>query len=211
MYLSKLTLQLKEAIFHDIYDAHEALWQLFSDGPERKRDFLFREIDPTTYLAVSAREPVDSHGLWRMAVKPYAPKLAAGDRLYVSLRANAVVKRRGADDRQKRYDVVQDVRKACKMRGEKLPSRALLAQREGAKWLLARQESMGLCFEDQRLVVESYMVRQYRRKGHTVCFGTLDFAGFAEVADPERALAALYHGVGPAKGFGCGLLLVRRA
>jgi len=211
MYLSKLTLRLKEAIFHDIYDAHEALWQLFSDGPERKRDFLFREIDPTTYLAVSAREPVDRHGIWRMAVKPYDPKLAVGDRLYVSLRANAVVKRRGEDGKQDRFDVVQDARKALQRQGIPLPARAQLAQECGSKWLLARQQDMGLSFEEPSLVVESSMVRQYQRKGRTVRFGTLDFAGFAEVADPERALAALYHGVGPAKGFGCGLLLVRRA
>lgn len=211
MYLSKLVLQPKKAIFKDIYDAHEALWRLFSDGPERKRDFLFREIDPVTYLAVSAREPVDADGIWRMAVKPYAPKLAAGDRLYISLRANAVVKRRGRDGRQQRFDVVQDARKPYTDRGEDPPPRALLAQQEGAKWLIARQEALGLCFEDQSLVVESYMVRQYWREERRARFGTLDFAGFAAVSDADKALGALCRGVGPAKGFGCGLLLARRA
>jgi len=211
MFLSKLVLRSKEAIFKDVYDAHQALWDLFGDGPDRERDFLFRELDPVTYLALSAREPVDGKGVWRMAVKPFAPRLAAGDRLYVSLRANAVVKRKGKDGRQNRFDVVQDARKSCTDRGETPPSRAELAQREGVKWLLARQESMGLCFEDQSLVVESYMVRQYWRGGNKASFGTLDFAGFAEVCDAEKTLGALRQGVGPAKGFGCGLLLARRA
>lgn len=211
MFLTKLQLRSKEAIFKNVYDSHQALWELFADRPDRKRDFLFREMDAVTYLALSAREPVDRQGVWNMAVKPYAPRLAEGDRLYVSLRANAVVKRKGVDGKQDRFDVVQDARKPYKERGEEPPSRAALAQREGAKWLLARQEALGLCFEDQSLVVESYMVRRYWRDGHDVRFGTLDFAGFAEISDPHKALHALCTGVGPAKGFGCGLLLARRA
>ncbi len=211
MFLSKLQLRSTEAIFKDIYDAHQALWDLFSDRSDRERDFLFREIDSVTYLTVSAREPVDRQGVWRMSIKPYAPKLAAGDRLYVSLRANAVIKRKGPDGRQIRFDVVQDARKPYKDRGENPPSRAALAQREGAKWLLARQEAMGLCFEDQSLVVERYVVYNYWRGGRKVTLGALDFAGFAEVSDPNKARDKLLAGVGPAKGFGCGLLLARRA
>ena len=142
MYLSRLCLRSKEAIYHDIYDAHQAVWRLFGDGPERKRDFLFRELDALTYLALSAREPVDRDGIWDMAIKPYAPKLAAGDRLYVSLRANAVVKRQGTDGKQDRFDVVQDARKRYEKRGEMPPPRASLAQECGSKWLLARQAAM---------------------------------------------------------------------
>ena len=211
MYLSKLVFCAKQAIHKDVYDAHQALWDLCSDGPQRKRDFLYRELDPTTYLCLSAREPVDGKGIWRMAVKPFAPKLSEGDRLYVSLRANAVVKRRAADGRQVRFDVVQDARMRFKERGEPAPSRAELAQEQGRKWLLARQETMGLRFEEESLVVESYMVRRSWRAGKDVRLGTLDLAGFAAVADPDKAVEAMRTGVGPAKGFGCGLLLARRA
>lgn len=211
MYLSKLVLRAKDAVFKDIYDAHQALWKLYSDGPQRKRDFLFRELDPLTFLCLSARQPRDDLGVWRMAVKPFEPKLAEGDRLYVSLRANAVVKRRTANDKQVRYDVVQDARMRFKERGEPAPPRAVLAQEHGLKWLLARQEDMGLCFEDLSLVVENYMVRHYWRDGRKASFGALDLAGFAVVADVAKALKSLCQGVGPGKGFGCGLLLVRRA
>ena len=211
MYLSKLVFCAKKAIHKDVYDAHQALWNLYSDGPQRRRDFLFREIDPTTYLCLSAREPVDGRGIWRVAVKPFDPKLAAGDRLYVSLRANAVVKRRAAEGRQVRFDVVQDARMRFKERGEPAPPRAALAQEHGVRWLLARQEAMGLCFEEQSLVVESYMMRRSWRAGKDVRLGTLDFAGFAAVTDPGKACEAMRNGVGPGKGFGCGLLLARRA
>ena len=211
MFLSKLILRSKRAIYKNVYDAHQALWELFGDRPDRERDFLFREIDPVTYLALSVREPVDRFGVWRMAVKPYTPQLAVGDRLYVSLRANAVVKRKGPDGKQDRFDVVQDARKRYQSEGAEPPPRAALAQQEGTKWLLARQEALGLSFEDQRLVVESYMVRRYWRDGREARFGTLDFAGFAAVCDADKALGALLKGVGPAKGFGCGLVLARRA
>jgi CRISPR system Cascade subunit CasE len=211
MYLSKLVLRAKDAVFKDIYDAHQALWKLYSDGPDRKRDFLFRELDPLTFLCLSARQPRDDLGVWHMAVKPFEPRLAEGDRLYVSLRANAVVKRRTAGGKQVRYDVVQDARRRYKERGEKPPARAELAQEHGAKWLLARQEGLGLAFEEDSLMVESYMVRHYWRDGNKASFGALDMAGFAVVADVELAHKTLCQGVGPGKGFGCGLLLARRA
>lgn len=211
MYLSKLVLRSKEAVFHNVYDAHQALWRLFTDGPDRKRDFLFREIDAVTFLAVSAREPKDRDGVWTMAVKPYAPRLVEGDRLYLSLRANAVVKRKGADGKQDRFDVVQDARKRFAATGTEPPTRAALAQECGAQWLLARQENIGLCFEERSLVVESYTQRRFWRADKEATITTLDFAGFASVADPGKALRALLAGVGPAKGFGCGLLLARRA
>jgi len=70
---------------------------------------------------------------------------------------------------------------------------------------------MGLCFEDQSLVVERYVVYNYWRGRRKVTLGALDFAGFAEVSDPNKARDKLFAGVGPAKGFGCGLLLARRA
>jgi CRISPR system Cascade subunit CasE len=211
MYLSKLAFCANEAIHKDVYDAHQALWSLFSDDPDCKRDFLYREIDPTTYLCLSARKPVDGKGIWRMAVKPFAPKLSEGDRLYVSLRANAVVKRRSADGRQVRFDVVQDARMRFKERGEPAPPRAELAQLHGARWLLARQEAMGFSFEDVSLAVASYVVRRSWREGKSIRLGTLDFTGFAVVTDVAKALKSLREGVGPAKGFGCGLLLARRA
>ena len=70
---------------------------------------------------------------------------------------------------------------------------------------------MGFCFEDQSVVVESAVQRRFWRGGKEAKITTLDFAGFASVADPGKALRALLAGVGPAKGFGCGLLLARRA
>ena len=50
----------------------------------------------------------------------------------------------------------------------------------------------------------------HRRGCVPICFSTLDFSGLLTVADPEKFLSTLYGGIGPAKGFGCGLLLIKR-
>ncbi|MCI5220551.1 MAG: type I-E CRISPR-associated protein Cas6/Cse3/CasE, partial [Candidatus Electrothrix sp. LOE2] len=41
-------------------------------------------------------------------------------------------------------------------------------------------------------------------------FSLLDLSDRLTVTDPNVFTRALFRGIGPAKGFGCGLLLVRR-
>lgn len=43
-----------------------------------------------------------------------------------------------------------------------------------------------------------------------ISLSTLDFEGELSVTDPGIFLSALFKGIGPAKAFGCGLMLVRR-
>ena len=74
--------------------SHQLVWSLFADGPERRRDFLWREEAPGRFMTLSSRPPVDvarACSIW--ILKPFAPVLAAGDRLGFTLRANPVVAR----------------------------------------------------------------------------------------------------------------------
>jgi CRISPR system Cascade subunit CasE len=57
---------------------------------------------------------------------------------------------------------------------------------------------------------EGYQWHALPKKGKTAGFSSVDFEGEVEVVDPDRFLEALVCGIGPAKGFGCGLMLVRR-
>ena len=60
-----------------------------------------------------------------------------------------------------------------------------------------------------RLRVDGHRV--HRKLGrHGIVVSTLDFEGELRVTDPEAFLSALSNGIGPAKAFGCGLMLVRR-
>ncbi len=81
--------------------AHRLVWSLFSTADAR-RDFLYREIASGEFLIVSAREPVDPAGLWRLETKPYAPALTEGRRLAFSLRANPALRVRSQRERSGR-------------------------------------------------------------------------------------------------------------
>jgi len=49
-----------------------------------------------------------------------------------------------------------------------------------------------------------------RHKGRSIEFSAVDYQGAATVIDSAKLAVALRLGVGRAKGFGCGLLLIKR-
>ena len=62
------------------------------------------------------------------------------------------------------------------------------------------------------LYIDGYdRVRIPRPDARAVIFSTLTFQGVLTVEDPAQFLAAVLRGFGSAKGFGCGLMLIRRA
>ncbi|TKD12519.1 type I-E CRISPR-associated protein Cas6/Cse3/CasE [Rhodobacter capsulatus] len=187
--------------------AHNLLWSIFSDGPERKRDFLWREAGEGVFLALSARPPLQTDLFDPHQVKEFAPTLVAGDRLVIQLRANATRMKRGGA----RVDVVMDALHG--LPGEaRAAERMEIAQREGAAWLARQGEKAG--FRLIHATAEDYSAEvlpghRGPRKGQPQ-FGILDLSGQIEVSDPAAFLAQLAQGFGRAKAFGCGLMLIRR-
>lgn len=221
MYMSRLSLsgpEAKRVLAGGVYRHHQALWALFSDSPERDRDFVYRRMEDEpglTFLVVSTRPPSDRFGVWSIETKEYAPQVAAGDRMRFSLRANPVRTGRNSLGKQARFDVVMDRKKALRDRGiapDAMPSQAAIAQEAGSTWLMARQEGLGLDVEQKGLRADGYRILEMPRGGGKgkVRIATLDFEGFCRVLDPELLKNALFKGIGPAKAFGCGLLLVKR-
>jgi CRISPR system Cascade subunit CasE len=45
--------------------AHRLIWAAFADGPERKRDFLWRQDEKRRWLVLSSRLPEDQHQLFK--------------------------------------------------------------------------------------------------------------------------------------------------
>ncbi len=219
MFMSKIILDpvlMKRA---GVYEEHRALWKIFSDSPDRERDFIYRKMDRASFLAVSSREPVETKFLRNLQVKEYNPLLEAGERLHFSLRFNPIVKRRDENGRQQRIDLVQDFRKQKINEGvplENIPRRLEIAEEVGAEWIMKRSESLGFELEQgdnwSGLMVESYSQERFQKgKAGKVVLSCIDVRGFATVTDAENLKQALFNGVGCAKGFGFGLLLVRRA
>ena len=70
--------------------AHRLVWALIADEPGRKRDFLWRQTGPGSFLALAARPPADPHNLFVLEYKVFAPNLFEGQCLTFDLRAVAV-------------------------------------------------------------------------------------------------------------------------
>lgn len=187
---------------------HRLLWAAFSDGPDRRRDFLWREDRPGEFLTLSARPPNASDLFAPPQVKPFAPALEPGSALDFSLRANATMSRKGVG----RVDVVMDALRAVP-KGERGPERMATAGRAGAGWLARQGAKAG--FRVDRVEVVDY--RTIVLPGHRgprqdqPQFGILDMTGRITVSDPGAFLAQLVQGFGRAKSYGCGLMLIRRA
>lgn len=221
MYISKIEFDAHAVAQHGLYGrhgtglyaGHRELWALFAGGPDRKRDFLYRQNGPTSFLAVSAREPADRPFVRRLVVKAYQVRLRAGEHVAFALRLNPVIKRRNAQGRQLRVDLVQNERLRLLHEGvtpASLPRRSILAQNILPGWLA--RHNIGLDVALPTLLVDSYSQRRFQHpvSGQSVTLACLDIQGRGEVQDPEALVRALYRGVGCAKGFGFGLLLVRR-
>lgn len=84
----------------------------------------------------------------------------------------------------------------------------------GLDWLEARAGKYGFSFDPGAVRVDGYLRHGVNKKAgrKTINFSTLDYTGMLTVVDPEQfQLTLFFHGIGPAKAFGCGLLLVRPA
>ena len=233
MYFSLITPAggLERAALHQRLDGpyadHQWLWRWFPALAGAPRDFLFRRHDaegvPGFYV-VSGRPPAEHGGDWQARTREYAPLLAVGERLQFELRANPTV-RHGRDGKSKRHDVVMEAkRKLLAERGLKRwadwsgandaqsdsrPALYDIVQQSCRAWLARKGEARGFAIDADSLVVEAYEQHD-ERADRKLQFTTVDFSGRLTVTDPLAFVAALGSGIGHAKAFGCGLLLIRR-
>ena len=188
--------------------AHRLIWAAFADHPQRKRDFLWRQHSQKRWLVLSSRPPDDPHHLFEVESKVFAPVLETGQRLTFALRANAVVTRKDEKGRPKRSDIVMDRLRAFP-KGKRSPARDGLAVEAGRDWLAGQGAKAG--FRLDRLEVIAYQTEKIpRHRKRPIELGVLDLEGDITVETPDRFLQALAKGFGKAKGFGCGLMLIRR-
>ena len=191
---------------------HHLVWSLFADGANRRRDFLWREMQTGVFLILSARHPADPHGLFEIAEpKVFRPMLAAGDLLGFSLRANPVVRRRDSSRRRStKHDVVMDALRAHPA-GERAERRLDMVREQGLVWLERQAGKAGFAIRPTGVQIDGYeQWRVVRRGSAAMSFSTLDFTGLLTVNDPDTFLSALAQGFGAAKAYGCGLMLIRR-
>lgn len=218
----------------DAYREHQWLWRFFAADAGAPRDFLFRRVEPTggkpaLVYAVSSRAPQVPHPAWQVDTREYAPQVALGQRLRFELRVNPVRSvRNETGGRSNRHDVVMHAKKqrmavqGVQRWSQMTPETAELTYERVysavADWLLGTEGREGVAARhgfsvlDDSLQVDAYLQHRLPRRGaEPIRLSTVDLSGVLQVQEAERFRQALLGGVGHAKAFGCGLLLVRRA
>jgi len=217
------------------YDDHQWLWQFLAAAPGTARDFLFRRRDgegsmPGFYV-VSARKPQSFSDAWQVESRDYDPQLQVGQHLAFELRANPVLTHK-VNRKSRRDDVVmQEKKRLLDERGlsrwadwpdmdETKPALYELVQDRCLDWLERRAERAGFHVLTRELhddagvrtvkAVRADGYAQVRAERKDIRFSTVDFTGELEIINVTAFRKTLLEGIGHAKSFGCGLLLVRR-
>lgn len=207
---------LARALPSSAYGEHQLVWRWFSGQDDGTRDFLFRREQqghwPLFYV-LSKREAVDLSGLWEIETRPFAPRLVEGEVLSFVLRANPVKVRKVSDDRsvktRRRDDVVMDLKRSYQEDQCRPPLQDIVYE-AGAAWLAERAAGCG--FKIESLSADTYRQHRWHKPGahQPITLSTLDFAGTLRIVNAGLFTERLFQGIGPAKAFGCGLLMVRR-
>jgi CRISPR system Cascade subunit CasE len=206
MFLSRVELPWEAA--RNLYDLHRHVWRLFPDesresrtsGEAERQGFLFRvEHNPTgrpaRLLVQSRRAPDVAAGIVLVGTREFHPRPVPGQRLAFSLTANPV---------KTIVDAQREAKPGKKSEKCRVP---LIREEDQRKWL-QRKLAVGAEVEVADVIPHPPLYfRKGNRGGKLV---TSTFEGVLRVRDPDALATLLESGIGPAKAFGCGLLLVRR-
>lgn len=191
------------------YGIHKAVWTLFPNSGEKQRDFVYSVLDDgRTVYCVSAEPPVATDG-WSVETKEYSPKVEEGDILRFRICANPT-KANSTTGKHQRHDVVMDLKRRMRESGEEATMDEIV-RRAVIPWMERKGELNGFQPLEPELMVHSYTGHESYKAGvQKIRFSTVVIEGLLRVTDPEAFEKALYSGIGSAKGFGCGMLMVKR-
>jgi CRISPR system Cascade subunit CasE len=184
----------------DNYAWHQRLWQCFPGQPDRKRDFLTR-IDTLEgafrLWLLSPRRP--DRPTWCpaacFAVKEIAQTFLSHQHYAFDLRTNAVKCLVQRNDRGERMG-----------RGKRVP---LTDPKDLRAWMDRKAEQGGFRIVDDRPLDIGPMIKtHFRKHQHAACHGGVEFRGILEVTDRPLFQETYHDGIGSAKAFGFGLLLL---
>lgn len=223
MYLHKISID-REALnkdrktYQDVYSLHEKIWALVSRNENQKRDFLYRvEYDAyqnIKHIYLLVPNQISSQKNIKIAVSPkYQPKLETGECLYFKLRANPIIKRK-ENGKAKEYGIIMDAKYQFKKNGQNYQEQFSLDELihdVGMKWLIRKGEQHGFLVKQFEVRINNdceYSVKPPGKKVFTL--RTLDFEGKLKIVDADRFKKSLFNGIGSAKAFGCGMMMIKR-
>jgi CRISPR system Cascade subunit CasE len=229
MYLSRIQLNPARRDARRILESphvlHAAVFAAFPDPSPRLTGRVLWRLDAAAHRAivyVTSPEAPDLTHLAEQAgwptrddtwlVRPYGPlldRIEEGHHYAFRLTANPVHSERRPDGR----------------RG-KVYGHVTVSQQEG--WLLARQERSGFAIADapddrrvdldgtplpaaRALAIVDRRTLAFSRRETKVTLRVATYEGLLRVTDRDAFVHALTHGIGRAKGYGCGLLTIAPA
>jgi len=186
---------------YDTYDWHQAVWKAFPGRDAERREFLTRldrRREAFRLLIVSSAEP--SRPSWcppeSWRTKPIPESYFTRRRYMFQLCANPTKKIASKPDG------------TVTRNGRRVP---LGTREELAEWIKRKGQQGGFAVDEPTLRTFSrgreYFVKDGRRGLHSA----VEFQGVLTVTDPAKFHLAFTRGIGSAKAFGFGLLVIAPA
>ncbi len=197
-YLTQVWVERHEAVRHKLFDAyawHQALWRALPHEDGRPRRFLFRVDDRherfRLLLLSPSRPELQSWGQW--ATREIPPDFLSRDTYLFQVRANPTIKRvvRAPDGTRKRNGRREGI----------------TGESELLAWFDRKAEQSGFAVLECVVGPPTRIhFNKDRRRGTLV---SVDFQGRLEVRDREAFEKAFHRGIGSAKAFGFGMLMLQ--
>jgi len=182
----------------DSYDWHQAVWKAFPARDGQRRDFLTRldrHHEGFRLLIVSPAEP--SRPAWCPA-ESWRTKLIPGS--YFTRRRYAF--RLCANPTKK---VASRLDGTVTKNGRRVP---LSKREELVEWIKRKGEQGGFAVDEATLRTFSRGREYFQKKGQRGLHSAVEFEGALTVTDPGKFCEAFGRGIGSAKAFGFGLLVI---
>ncbi len=190
-YLSQATVPTTTALrsyLTDGYAWHGAIWESFPGRPDAERDFLFRvdlRARDFRVLLLSAVKPLATPSLaWQ--TKEVAQSFLDHTSYRFRVKTNPTM-RRSADKRRL----------------------ALTDETRLHEWLLRKAKDGGFEVNPAGLEIGAPLDETFVKEGRRGKHVAVDFAGVLRVIEHARFAQTFHSGIGSAKGFGFGLLMLQ--
>ena len=206
MYLSRVEIRHRQA--RNPYNVHCCLWTLFPGQPRESRKdnessrqgFLYRFENrsfgrPTRILLQSRLEPTPSDKVSLLNYREIDPTPKKGQVLAFLLTGNPI-------------KTIKDTEKTSKLNKTREQCRVPLVREEEQIDWLSRKFSGAASLETVTVRPHEPLYFRKGKKGGKLV--PVTFEGLIKVQDSGGLRKHLENGLGPAKAFGCGLLLLRR-
>ena len=220
-WLTRMRVDSRAAHQEKIYDSyawHKKIWECFPDCPTRQRDFLTRIDhieDAFCVWLLSNKRPVCPEWCLQenFSSKKISPSFLSHQYYAFDLKVNPI---KAVVQYDEKGNPLRDANGKRK-RGKRIP----LADQDELRTWLARKGSIRCqdqsghnisggfrIVDDMPLEIRPMQEYHFRKKGQSAYHGAVQFRGTLEVTDKEYFIKTYQQGIGSAKGFGFGLLLL---